>query len=566
METTSQSAREYESGSGARASRREWIGLGVIALPCMIYSMDLTVLFLAVPSLTADLNPSSTQLLWISDIYGFMVAGALIPMGTLGDRIGRRKLLLLGAALFAAASVLAAFAPTAETLIATRALLGLAGATVAPSTLSLIRNMFPNPEQRTFAIGMWVTAYSVGAVVAPLLGGLLLEFFWWGSVFLLAVPVMLLLVVVGPKLLPEYKDPNPGPVDIISAAMSLTAVLAVIYGLKRVAVEGVTAVSLASVLAGVAVGVLFVRRQHRLEHPFLDLRLFRVPAFSAALGTYMASVFILFGVSLLIAQYLQLVLGLSPMRAGAWTLPSAAGFILGSMTAPALVRRVKPAYIMGGALLISAVGFVLLTQLSATSGLYHVVIGTVIMSIAIAPVVTLATDLVVGAAPPDKGGAASAISETGAEVRGAGNIAGVGANATAVYRAYMTDAGPTTGTSEALDAARQTLGGAIMAAREIGGSGGDALLASARTAYVRAVAITTTICAVLAAITGIVSATVLRGERARSGHEPAGVCRRPPQARRAHDLSPGACVAHGSNRPGDSTYRCACVMPISEVK
>jgi DHA2 family multidrug resistance protein-like MFS transporter len=519
METTGPAAMQDVSELAPRATRREWIGLGIIALPCMIYSMDLTVLFLAVPSLTADLNPSSTQLLWISDIYGFMVAGALIPMGTLGDRIGRRKLLLMGAALFAAASVLAAFAPTAEMLIATRALLGIAGATVAPSTLSLIRNMFPNPEQRTFAIGMWVTAYSVGAVVAPLLGGLLLEFFWWGSVFLLAVPVMLLLLVVGPKLLPEFKDPNPGPVDFTSAAMSLTAVLAVIYGLKRVAVEGVTPVAVATVLGGIAVGVVFVRRQHGLAHPFLDLRLFRVPAFSAALGTYMASVFILFGVSLLIAQYLQLVLGLSPMRAGAWTLPSAAGFIVGSMTAPALVRRVKPAYIMGGALLISAMGFVLLTQLSATSGLWIVVVGTVTMSIAIAPVVTLATDFVVGAAPPERAGAASAISETSAEFGGALSIAVLGSIATAGYRAFMIDAGPTTVAPEALDAARETLGGAIVAAQALGGSAGDALLASAREAYVRAVSITTTICAVLAAITGVVSAIALRDERARTGEE-----------------------------------------------
>ena len=521
METTGQPATQFTSDSAPRATRREWIGLGVIALPCMIYSMDLTVLFLAIPSLTADLNPSSTQLLWISDIYGFMVAGALIPMGTLGDRIGRRKLLLMGAALFAIASVLGAFAPTAELLIAARALLGLAGATVAPSTLSLIRTMFPNPEQRTFAIGMWVTAYSVGAVVAPLLGGLLLEFFWWGSVFLLAVPVMLLLLIVGPKLLPEYKDPNPGPVDVTSAAMSLAAVLAVIYGLKRMAVEGVTVAATAAVLGGIAVAVAFVRRQHRLEHAFIDLRLFRVPAFSAALGTYMSSVFIFFGVSLLIAQYLQLVLGLSPMRAGAWSLPSAAGFIVGSMTAPALVRRVKPAYIMGAALLISALGFVVLTQLSAASGVWPVVTGTVIMSIAIAPVVTLATDFVVGAAPPERAGAASAISETSAEFGGALSIAVLGSIATAVYRALMIDADPSSIPADALDAARQTLGGAITAAQQVGGTAGAQLLDAARDAYVRSVSVTTTICAVLAAITGVLSAIVLRDERARNGQEAA---------------------------------------------
>src|SRR5688572_30798480 len=215
-----------------RATRREWIGLAVIALPCLLYAMDLTVLFLAVPSLSADLNPSSTQLLWITDIYGFMVAGLLITMGTLGDRIGRRKLLLMGAAFFGAASVLAAFSNSAEMLILTRAILGIAGATVAPSTLSLIRNMFLDERQRTFAIGIWISGYSVGGAIGPLVGGVMLQYFWWGSVFLLAVPVMVLLLVLGPVLLPEFKDPNAGRMDINSALLSLAAVLPIIYGLK----------------------------------------------------------------------------------------------------------------------------------------------------------------------------------------------------------------------------------------------------------------------------------------------------------------------------------------------
>src|SRR5687767_1769597 len=216
-----------------RAGRREWIGLAVIALPCLLYSMDLTVLNLAVPALSADLKPTSAQLLWIVDIYGFMVAGSLITMGTLGDRIGRRRLLLIGAAAFGIASVLAAFATSAEMLIATRALLGVAGATLAPSTLSLIRNMFLDPGQRTVAIGVWVTSYSVGGAIGPLLGGVLLEYFWWGSVFLLAVPVMALLLAVGPALLPEYRDPDAGRLHLPSAALSLVAVLALIFGLKQ---------------------------------------------------------------------------------------------------------------------------------------------------------------------------------------------------------------------------------------------------------------------------------------------------------------------------------------------
>ena len=221
-----------------QAGRREWIGLAVLALACLLYAMDLTVLHLAVPSLSAELQPSSAELLWITDIYGFMVAGFLVTMGTLGDRIGRRRLLLLGAAAFGVLSILAALSTSAGQLIAARALLGIAGATLAPSTLSLIFSMFPDPRQRQVAIGIWITAFSAGGAIGPVLGGVLLEYFWWGSVFLLALPVMALLLVLGPRVLPEYRDPGAGRLDLVSAAMSLVAVLAVVFGLKLIAQDG----------------------------------------------------------------------------------------------------------------------------------------------------------------------------------------------------------------------------------------------------------------------------------------------------------------------------------------
>jgi MFS transporter, DHA2 family, multidrug resistance protein len=268
----------------ARAGRREWVGLAVIALPCIVYAMDLTVLNLALPALSRDLQPSSSQLLWIVDISGFLVAGLLITMGTLGDRIGRRRLLLIGAAAFALSSLFAAFSTSAEMLIAARALLGVAGATLAPSTLSLIRNTFNDRQQRTFAIGVWITSFSAGAAVGPLIGGLPLEHFWWGSAFLPALLVMGLLLAVGPRLLPEYSDPEAGRLDLISAALSLVAVLAVIYGLKRIAQDGVGWTAAVSIVAGLVVGAAFVRRQHRLADPLIDLRLFRLPAFNAALA------------------------------------------------------------------------------------------------------------------------------------------------------------------------------------------------------------------------------------------------------------------------------------------
>ncbi|HEX6766154.1 MAG TPA: MFS transporter, partial [Polyangiaceae bacterium] len=299
-----------------RAGRREWIGLCVLALPCLLYSMDLTVLHLAVPKLSEELTPTSTELLWIIDIYGFMVAGSLVTMGTLGDRIGRRRLLLWGAAAFGLASVAAAFSTTSAMLIATRALLGLAGATVAPSTMSLIRNMFADPQQRTFAVGIWITSYSLGGAIGPLIGGVMLEYFWWGSVFLIGVPIMVLLLIVGPRFLPEYRDPNAGKPDVSSAALSLAAILAIIFGLKRIAQDGPSAVSFVIIAAGLFIGALFVRRQMKLADPLIDLRLFRAPAFSASLVTYGLSILILFGGFLFLPQYLQLVRGLTPFVAG----------------------------------------------------------------------------------------------------------------------------------------------------------------------------------------------------------------------------------------------------------
>ncbi len=416
-----------------KATRREWIGLAVIALPCLLYAMDLTVLNLALPAISADLEPTSTQLLWIMDIYGFLVAGLLITMGALGDRIGRRRLLLIGAAAFGVASVLAAFSTSAEMLIATRAALGIAGATLAPSTLSLIRNMFHEPDERRFAIGVWITGYSAGGAIGPLVGGVLLERFWWGSVFLAGVPVMALLLAVGPALLPEFRDPEAGRPDLASAALSLAAVLPVIYGIKRIAESGAAWLPVLSILAGVAASALFVRRQHRLADPLIDLRLFRAPAFSVSLATYTLGTLVAFGSFLFIAQYMQRVLGLSPLQAGLWMLPFFVGWISGSMLAPLIARRLRPAFALSAGLVLAAGGFGLLTRVDGSSALAVLVTGSLLVSLGLAPVFTLATDVIVGAAPPERAGAASAISETGSELGGALGIALLGSLATAVY-------------------------------------------------------------------------------------------------------------------------------------
>jgi MFS transporter, DHA2 family, multidrug resistance protein len=495
------------------AGRSEWIGLAVLALACLVYAMDLTVLHLAVPSLSAALEPSSAELLWIIDIYGFLVAGSLITMGNLGDRIGRRRLLMIGAAAFALVSVVAAFATSPAMLIASRAAMGVAGATVAPSTLSLIFNMFPDPAQRARAIGVWIAAFSAGGAVGPMVGGFLLEHFWWGSVFLMAVPVMALLLVLGPRVLPEYRDADAGRLDLVSAAMSLGAVLAIIFGLKETAQGGLGIVSTAVVAVGVGIGYLFLRRQRRLADPLIDLALFRIPTFDVALATNLIAIFVASGYFLFVAQYLQLVLGLSPLEAGMWSLPSALGFIVGSQAAPRFVARIAPARILGVSLGVTAVGLVMLASVTAVSGLVVAVVASIVISLALAPVFGLTTELIVGSAPPERAGAASGISETAAELGGSLGIAVLGSLGTAIYRAGVAEAVPAGAPTALTESARDTLGGAVAAAARLPDSVGDLLLAAAREAFVDGLRLAALVSAAIAVVAAVVSLTVLRHVR-----------------------------------------------------
>jgi MFS transporter, DHA2 family, multidrug resistance protein len=527
MDPTDQSDDVTAAEAPPQAGRREWIGLAVLALACVLYAMDLTVLHLAVPSLSAELQPSSAQLLWITDIYGFMVAGFLITMGTLGDRIGRRRLLLAGAAGFGVVSVLAALSTSAGQLIAARALLGIAGATLAPSTLSLIFAMFQDPRQRQTAIGIWITSFSAGGAIGPVAGGVLLERFWWGSVFLLAVPVMVLLLALGPRVLPEYRDPQAGRLDLASAAMSLVAVLAVVFGLKQVAQDGIGWQAGVATVLGLAVGVLFVRRQRALADPMIDLGLFRSTVFNAALATNFLGIFIVVGYFLFVAQYLQLVLGLSPLEAGLWSLPSAVGFIVGSNLAPPLLRRVRPAWVIGGGLGLAAVGLGVLTQVGgSTSADLAILAGaSLLISLGLAPVFTATTDLIVSSAPPERAGAASGISETGAELGGALGIAILGSIGAAVYRGQLTDTLPAGIPPEAAAAARDTLGGAVGVASRLGGQAGAALLEAAQEAFVLGMQLTVTLSAVAAVAVAVMATVLLRavpaGAEAEPGEEPA---------------------------------------------
>ncbi|WP_410580603.1 MFS transporter [Amycolatopsis sp. lyj-108] len=417
-----------------RASLRTWLGLAVLALPTLLLAMDITVLYLAAPHLAASLRPTGTELLWIIDGYGFLIAGFLVVMGNLGDRIGRRRLLLIGATAFAVLSVAAAYAPTAEALIAARALLGIAGATLMPSTLALISSLFGDPAQRGMAIGIWAACLSGGVALGPLVGGALLESWWWGSVFLIAVPVMGLLLVTAPWVLPEHRDPAPGRIDLPSVGLSLAATLPAIYGIKMAVAGGEFLAGIVSIGAGIVFGVLFARRQRGLENPLIDLRLFGERRFRAAMIVMTAGIAVTAGVYLFVTNYLQQVVKLSPLQAGLWLLPSSGAMIVTSVLGPALARRFPAGRIVAVSLLVSAAGFAVLISSSATSGLPVVVLGIVIVYLGQGPIMALSTDLIVGSAPPRKAGAASALSETGTELGLALGVAILGSLGAALYR------------------------------------------------------------------------------------------------------------------------------------
>lgn len=489
-----------------RAGVREWLGLAVLLLPVTLMTADLGVLWLATPFLTADLRPSSSELLWTTDMYGFMTAGFLVIMGGLGDRIGRRRLLLAGSAGVVAASLLAAYATGPGVLIAARALLGVAGAAVLPSTLALISHMFTDVRQRATAIAMWVTALSVGIAVGPVIGGVLLDHFWWGSVFLLGVPVMLPVLLLAPSLLPEYRDPEAGRVDVPSVVLFLLAILPVVYGVKKVAEFGPQGAHLAAAAAGALFGLLFVRRQRRLAAPLLDLRLFGDRAFTGALLTLLLGMMALNGIEYLVPQYLLAIGGLSPLAAGLWLLPGAAGLVAGSQLTPVLARRIRPAYVILGGLAVTAAGF----GLSAADGVAAVSAGLALVMFGVAPISVLGTALAVGAAPAGKAGSAAATGQTAYDLGLALGIAGTGSIAVAVYRDEVSAGAPSGVPEEALAAARDTVGGAADAASTLPEALGGELLAAAREAFTAGFHTAAAVSAGLALATAVVAGILLR--------------------------------------------------------
>ncbi|MDO3646373.1 MFS transporter [Nocardia mangyaensis] len=467
-----------------KAGRREWFGLALLTLPLLVLAFDVSVLYLAAPQLTADLAPTAVQQLWILDIYGFLIAGFLVTMGSLGDRIGRRRLLLIGGAAFAAASVLAAFAPSAELLIAARALLGIAGATLMPSTLALISTMFVDPHQRRFAIAIWMTVFSAGVAVGPVVGGVMLELFWWGSVFLLAVPVMALLVALGPILLPEERGPSAGGwIDLPSSALSLATMLPLVYGFKESVAHGISVSSVTALGIGVGAGVLFVRRQRRLPDPMLDVSLFTRRVFVGAVALMLLGTIAINGVFYLVPQYLQLVRGVSALAAGLWMIPIAGVSVLASLCTPRLARQFGRRALLAGAGVLAAAGCLGLTFLEVDTALPILLVCVSLAVLGNTPTGVLGTDLVVSSAPPERAGSAAAIAETAGETGVGVGVALTGTLVAAVYQSTMADQLPATVPTEAAAAANEGVAAAESAARALPTEVGVALVDTARTAF-----------------------------------------------------------------------------------
>ena len=527
------SGQRVEAVSAPRADRRTWLGLAVLTLPVMLVSMDVSVLYLAVPAITSALDPSASEQLWILDIYGFLLAGLLITMGNVGDRIGRRRILLCGALVFGVASTIAAFSPSAGVLIAARALMGLGGATLLPSSLSLIANMFIHARDRGLAIGIWTAVFAGGSAVGPVVGGVLMHHFWWGSVFLINVPVVIVLLLVGPRLVPEFRarasaatgddarasaatgdDARAsaatgddtgvsGPFDVLGVVLSMAGILPLMYAIKTMASHGFSVGTLLIGLAGLALLVAFLLHQKRTPHPLLDLSLFKNPMFSGSVAVALTGMMALGGMSYLTGVYLQSVLGLDVLAAAIAGLPMACAVAIFSVGAAKVAAAVGTRNAFVGSVVLTAVGMAGILTLGVDDGLGMYMLFTTVAGVGFGIQFSLVSEVVVGSVPPERSGAASSISETCFELGTALGLGLLGSLATLVFRAGGD------GTSAGGHEFGDTLGDTLRTADGLGTSG-DALVAAAKAAFVDGMHTAALATTALLAVVAVVLAFVMR--------------------------------------------------------
>ncbi len=489
-----------------------WLALGVLVLAVLLVAVDATVLGLATPYISEDLKPSGTQLLWIGDVYSFVIAGLLVSMGSLGDRIGRKRILLIGATAFGAISVFNAYATTPEMMIVARALLGVAGATLMPATLALIRNLFHDPRERSLAVGIWGATASAGTAVGPIVGGFLLEHFWWGSVFLINLPVMAVLVLVGIKLLPESRTANAGPWDLVSVVLSLVGMIGVVYAVKEAAMHGFAWATLAAGLLGAAALYGFVRRQLTLPAPLLDMRLFRNRGFSGAVLADLLTILGLSGLVFFLSQYLQLVQGRRPFEAGLAELPAAIGAVVAGLIAGRAARRFSVRAVVSGGLAAIGLALAALTVIGQSTG--YPLLGTALLVVGAGAgfSFTVTADVILSSVPKEQAGSASAVSETAYELGAALGIAVLGSIVTGVYRDFTGPAGTPA-------AAHESLGGAVEAAAGMPAHTSAVMLDAARTSFVDGLALAAGAGAAVLLAAAVAAWFLLRGQRLEDGAE-----------------------------------------------
>jgi DHA2 family multidrug resistance protein-like MFS transporter len=463
-----------------RAGRREWLGLAVLFLPTLLVAVDNTVLGFALPGISAALAPSATELLWIVDVYPLALAGLLVTMGTLGDRFGRRRLLLIGVAGFGAVSAAAAFATDAAHLVAARALLGVFGAMLMPSTLALLRTLFTDRDQRRLALAIWATGFAAGAALGPVVGGVLLEHAWWGSVFLVNVPVMVVLLALVP-VLPESRSAAAGSLDLLGLVLSMTTMVAFVLAVKTFGSDLPVALTLLVVAAvgGWAFVARARARRRAGREPLLDVELFAVPLFRTAALANATTMFAFTGLLFLLTQYLQLVAGLSPLQAGLLLVPGSVVTMVAGVGAARLARLAPFRVLVPAGLLLAAAGYLVVVLLH---GVGAAVLASVLIGAGIGLSETLTNDAILASAPAQRAGSASAVSETAYEVGAVLGTAVLGSVLGAAY-ARALDVPSSIGPVFAADA-RETLGGAVALGGRIGGVEGQRLLEAAAAAFV----------------------------------------------------------------------------------
>ncbi|MEO6472477.1 MAG: MFS transporter [Aeromicrobium sp.] len=495
-------------GSAKRAGAREWIALAVLMIPVLLTSVDNTVLSFALPQVSIALKPSGTQLLWLVDIYPLILAGLLVAMGSLGDRLGRRRMLVIGAIGFGVASVCAAYSPSAEALIASRVLLGVFGATLMPSTLSLIRNIFTNRNDRRLAIATWAAMFSGGAALGPIVGGWLLEHFWWGSVFFINVPLIILFLALAYVFLPESKDPSPGRVDLASIALSLTTMLPIVLGIKELAAHGLSDLAMTAFGVGIMSAFAFVRRQARLTSPMLDLSLFGNRVFNGAIVSNLLSLMGFAGFVFFAAQFLQLVAGLSPFDAAMTLLPGLIVTVAAGFLAVRLVRIVPAYKLVSASFVMSALGYAI-AAFVGTPSVLSVMIAFSVLGMGIGLAETLTNDIMLTSVGSHKAGAASAISETAYEIGAVLGTAVLGSILTATYRSHLL-------VPEAIGGGKgqpefETLGGTLQAAAQYPNFVGEYLVRSAHAAFDLGIQRSSAVAILIALAAAVLSYRTLRG-------------------------------------------------------